>query len=185
MKKKIVVSGPCLSRSGYGEMCRFALESLRRHEDKFDIYVLLTTWGNTGNLFKVDEETNWINATAVKTQQLLQATNNQPEFDVSIQVTIPNEWKKMAPVNIGYTAGIETNMISPAWFQPSQQMDKIIVISEHAKQSFLNTVFGDQQGNQFRVSTPIEVCHFPVRDYQSVDLGLELKHDFNFLAVCQ
>jgi glycosyltransferase involved in cell wall biosynthesis len=76
-------------------------------------------------------------------------------------------------------------MISPAWLQPSQQMDKIIVISEHAKAGFLNTVFGDQQGNQFKVTTPVEVCHFPVRDFEQVDLKLDLKHDFNFLSVCQ
>lgn len=183
--KKIVISGPSLSRSGYGEMCRFALRSLKRHEDKFDIYVLLTNWGNTGNLFHDTEEVRWINSLAAKTQQLLQQTNNQPNFDISIQVTIPNEWKKMAAVNIGYTAGIETNFISPAWLQPSQQMDKIIVISEHAKSGFINTVFGDAGGNQFRVTTPVEVCHFPVKNVGQANLNLDLKHDFNFLSVCQ
>ena len=38
MKKKILVSGPCLTRSCYGEQCRFALRALRAHEDRFDIY---------------------------------------------------------------------------------------------------------------------------------------------------
>lgn len=185
MSKKIVVSGPLLSRSGYGEMCRFALRSLRRQGEQFDIYALVTNWGNTGNLFEQTEEVKWINSLAAKTQEFIKQSNNRPNFDISIQVTIPNEWKKMAAVNIGYTAGIETNFISPAWLEPSQQMDKIIVISEHAKNSFINTVFGDSNNNSYKVTTPIDVCHFPVKKHEDVNLDLELKHDFNFLTVCQ
>lgn len=186
MKKKIIISGPILSRSGYGEMARFALRSLKSKQDMVDIYILPTNWGNTGNLFEASEEVNEINDLIIKTQQYAQITNNQPSFDISIQVTIPNEWKKMAPVNIGYTAGIETNMISPAWFEPCMQMDKIVVISEHAKSSFINTVFGNPNTNQnFKITVPVEVCHFPVRDYEETNLDISLKHDFNFLAVCQ
>ena len=183
--KKIVISGPILSRSGYGEMARFALKSLLSKSDAFDIYVLPTSWGNTGNLFEQTEEKSLIDSLAKKTQQLLQATNNQPNFDVSIQVTIPNEWKKIARVNIGYTAGIETNMISHAWYEPSQMMDKIVVISEHAKSGFVNALFADQLNNRFKVTTPVEVCHFPVKNFESKELDLNLKHDFNFLTVCQ
>lgn len=182
--KKVLISGPILSRSGYGEMARFALRSLMS-QDAFDIYILPTNWGNTGNLFEENEEKKKIDALCLKTQQFLHATNNQPNFDISIQVTIPNEWKKMAAYNIGYTAGIETNMISPAWLEASQKMDKIIVISEHAKKGFVDTIFGDDKGNRFRVTTPVEVCHFPVRDHQEVSIELDLKNDFNFLSVCQ
>jgi len=182
--KKILISGPVLSRSGYGEMARFALRSLKDRQD-VDLYILPTKKGNTGWLHELNEERKYIDNIVSKTQVLLQQTNNQPQFDVSIQVTIPNEWKKLAAVNIGYTAGIETNLISPAWLQNSQLMDKIIVISEHAKSGFVNTIFGNPQGQQFKVSTPVEVVHLPFRDLQKVDLDLKLKYDFNFLAVCQ
>lgn len=182
--KKIIISGPVLSRSGYGEMARFALRSLKDRAD-VDLYVAATNWGNTGWLHEINDERLWIDSLIVKTQMLLQQTNNQPQFDISVQVTIPNEWKKLAAINIGYTAGIETNLISPAWLQPSQQMDKIIVISEHAKAGFVNTIFGNPQGQQFKVTTPIEVVHLPYRNLQKKQLDLQLKHDFNFLAVCQ
>ncbi len=185
MKKKIVISGPILSRSGYGEMARFAYRSLKAAEEACEVYLLPTNWGATGNIFELSEEKKEIDSLIVKTQQLIQQTGGQPNFDISIQVTIPNEWKKLAPINIGYTAGIETNGISPAWLQPSMQMDKIIVISEHAKSSFINTVFADQQGNKYSVTKPIEVCHFPVRDFKETELKLDFKHDFNFLTVCQ
>ena len=39
MKKKILLKGPLLTRSGYGEQARFALRSLRSREDLFDIYM--------------------------------------------------------------------------------------------------------------------------------------------------
>ena len=67
--------------------------------------------------------------------------NGQPQYDMSLQVTIPNEWKKLAPINVGYTAGIEVNKISPHWVQPSNQMDKVIVVSNFAKKGFENGVF--------------------------------------------
>jgi len=183
--KKIVISGPILSRSGYGEMARFALKSLFSKSDSFDIYILPTNWGNTGNLFEDTHEKLLIDSLIKKTQQYLQATNNQPNFDVSIQVTIPNEWKKIAAYNIGYTAGIETTLISHAWYQPSETMDRIVVISEHAKSGFVNALFADQLNNRFKITKPVDVCHFPVKNFEHKDLDLDLKHDFNFLAVCQ
>lgn len=188
--KKIVISGPINSRSGYGNMCRFAFHALKNRKDTVDLYLLPTTWGGTGNLFENDEERKEIEQLVLKTHQLIESTKNQPGFDVAIQVTIPNEWKKLAPYNIGYTAGIETNFISPAWLQPSLAMDKIIVISEHAKSGFVDTVLVDANANagrgvQYRVTTPVEVCHFPVRELEPADINLKFKHDFNFLAVCQ
>jgi hypothetical protein len=182
--KKILISGPLLSRSGYGEMARFALRSLKDKQD-IDLYLLPTAWGNTGNLFEVNEERTLIDNLAAKTQTYAQSSGNNPQFDVAIQISIPNEWKKMAPINIGYTAGIETNFISPAWLEPSQQMDKIIVISEHAKNSFVNTVFGNNEGKQFKVTVPVEVVHLPYKNVEKKSLELSLKHDFNFLAICQ
>ena len=202
--QKIFINAPILSASGYGEMARFALRTLRKHESELDIYLNVLNWGQTGYLFDENEEYEYIKFLRVKTENYLKQTNGQPQFDISLQITIPNEWKRMAAVNIGYTAGIETDFISPAWFEPSQQMDKIIVISEHAKSSFLNTVFMDGNQNKLSVSTPIEVVHFPFPDLKN-DLGglsewlktiestpvedkkldLKLKYDFNFLCVNQ
>jgi len=182
--KKIIITGPILSRSGYGEMARFAFRALQKNTD-VDLYVLPTNWGNTGWLFEDNDERKIIDQYILKTQTYYQQTNNQPLFDISIQISIPNEWKKIAPKNIGYTAGIETNFISPAWLQPTHLMDKIIVISEHAKASFLNSVFGNNLGQQFRVTTPIDVVHLPYRNLNKKEIELNLKYDFNFLAVCQ
>lgn len=184
--KKILINSPIMSASGYGEMARFALRSLRQHEDKFDIYLNVLNWGQTGFIFDENEEYEYIKSLRIKSEQYFNQSGGKPHFDVSLQITIPNEWKRMAPVNIGYTAGIETTHISPAWLEPSNAMDKIIVISEHAKNVFQNTAFQDDKGNQFRVSTPIEVVHFPFPEKaEGAKLELDLPCEFNFLTVNQ
>ena len=101
-----------MSLSGYGEQCRFALRSLRAHTEHFDIYLANTGWGNTGFIIENDEERKWIDDTLKKT---IEYTQSGGTFDMSLQVTIPNEWEQIAPVNIGYTAGIETTKVSPQW----------------------------------------------------------------------
>jgi glycosyltransferase involved in cell wall biosynthesis len=190
MKKKIIVRGPALSRSGYGEQTRFALRSLRAHEDKFDIYLITTNWGQTGWIVKDDEERRWMDSLLQKT---VEAHNNNQniEFDMSLQITIPNEWEKLAKYNIGYTAGIETTKIAPVWIEKANMMDKIIVVSNHAKYGFDNTSYeatNKQTGEvikDYRCSTPVEVVNYPVRKTKKTDLELDLAYDFNFLVIAQ
>ena len=190
MKKKILVTGPALTTSGYGEQARFALRALRSREDLFDIYLTPTAWGQCGWIHEDNEERKWLDSVIMKTVQFTQVSNNQPQYDMSLQITIPNEWKKLAPVNVGYTAGIEVNKISPHWVQPSNEMDKIIVVSSFAKKGFENGVYTaqDQNGNQipnFKVNTPIEVVNYSVRKNKSTSIELDLTTDFNFLVVAQ
>jgi len=190
--KRIVVRGPALSRSGYGEQTRFALRSLRKHEhEKFDIYLINLNWGKTGWIPEDTEERRWIDTLIIKTAQFIESKGT---FDASLQVTIPNEWEPLAPVNIGYTAGTESTKISPEWFQKILEMDSVIVPSHHSKASFENTTFdvkNEQTGevhNNFKCSdeTPITVVNFPVREYEPAKMeGLDFDTDFNFLTVAQ
>ena len=121
-------------------------------------------------------------------KKTIQYTQSGGIFDVSLQVTIPNEWEKLAPYNIGVTAGIETTKIAPQWIEKSFLMDKIIVVSEHSKFGFDNTEIKTQDpatGQEFiaKVNTPIDVVGYPVKDIQTRPIKLELKDDFNFLTV--
>ena len=126
MRKKIILKAPLLTRSGYGEQSRFALRSLRSREDLFDIYIQPLQWGKTSWACEMDEERVWIDRTIEKTIGYVQQGG---QFDISLQVTIPNEFTKMAPVNIGYTAGIETTKIAHQWIPKSNEMDKIMTNS--------------------------------------------------------
>tara|TARA_Y100000034_G_C6909381_1_gene423329 strand:+ start:891 stop:3008 length:2118 start_codon:yes stop_codon:yes gene_type:complete len=192
-KIKVLIRGPVLSLSGYGEQCRFALRSLQSQEELFDIYLVPINWGKTGWLAHENPERILIDTLIKKTIHHQQAGG---KYDVSIQVTIPNEWEKIAPVNIGYTAGIESDKISPQWVEKTNMMDKIIVVSNHAKFGFVNTTFQkvDNQTKEvvedvYRCTTPVEVVNFCVRNQ---DTGEEdessvptFKKDFNFLCVAQ
>ena len=188
MKKTVLVRGPALTQSGYGEHTRFVLRALRLQEDHLDIHVLPVNWGETGWLSIDDEERRWIDS---RVEACKNHTNAKLPYDFSIQVTIPNEWQRIAPVNIGVTAGIETNKVAPIWIQKANEMDKIVVVSEHAKKGFTDVVYHGHnpstgQPVELRCTTPIEVAHYPVKDHQAPETPiLELDYDFNFLAVAQ
>ena len=188
MKKKILLKGPLLTRSGYGEQARFALRSLLSREDLFDIYIQPLRWGNTSWLNEDTEERRWIDQNIEKTIGYIQQGGS---FDVSLQVTIPNEFEKLAPVNIGYTAGIETTKIAPQWIEKINQMDTVIVVSEHSKDVIQNTEYRaryEETGQEFTLKTqvPIKSVGYPVKTFDSLpDLDLNIDTAYNFLTVSQ
>ena len=188
MRKKIIVKAPALSASGYGEHARFVLRALKPHEDKYDIYLHNLAWGQTSWLFEDDPERRWIDSLISKTSHYLEANKGTAEFDLSLQVTIPNEFEKIAKINIGVTAGIETNKVAPVWLQKTNEMDKIIVVSNHAKYGFENTKYPLVNDKQEHVAdltcdVPISVVGYPVRTFEPADVELHFETDFNFLAV--
>ncbi len=188
MRKKIIVKGPAMSRSGYGEQARYALRALRSREDLFDIYIVNIPWGNTGQLISLDEEMQWIDQTMMKTQGYVKSGG---QFDVSLQVTIPNEFEKIAPVNVGYTAGIETTRVAPQWLDKCNQMvDKVLVVSNHSKEVFEQTGYDirDQQGNtvnKLGLAVPIQTINYAVREFDPTPLNMEFTTTKNFLTVAQ
>ena len=189
MKKKIFVRAPVLSQSGYGEQSRFALRALRSREDLFEIFVVPIKWGNTGWVWEDSEFRDWLDSRISLTQAL--AHKKQLQVDISLQITIPNEFQKIAPVNIGYTAGIETTKVAPDWLQKGNQMDKILVVSNHAKQTFETTttqVQNSQTGEviPYKLNTPIEtVWENTLRSPPEPIHEMKLTTDFNFLCVSQ
>tara|TARA_R110001606_G_scaffold30629_1_gene94626 strand:+ start:1126 stop:2364 length:1239 start_codon:yes stop_codon:yes gene_type:complete len=189
VKKKILIRGPVLSQSGYGEQARFALRALRSREDLFDIFIMAIPWGKTGWIWEDSEFRAWMDEKITLTQVLIQ--RKQLQADMSLQITIPNEFQKIAPINIGYTAGIETHKCSPQWLPKCNDMDKVLVVSNHAKTSLVDTVAqatNNQTGETFpyKIETPVEVVweNTPRAEPEEVK-ELQLKHDFNFLAVSQ
>ena len=191
MKKKVLVRGPALTQSGYGEHCRYLLRALRGYEDVLDIYLLSINWGQTNWIYEDSDERRWIDSLIKKTIEYQTRNNNQAPYDISIQVTIPNEWERYAPVNIGVTAGIETTKVAPSWIQKAALMDKIIVPSQHSKDVYENTSYSGtveatgEKIEDFRCKTPVEVVNYPVKTLEVKPVELDLDYDFNFLMVAQ
>jgi len=91
MKKKVLVRGPALTRTGYGEHCRFILRALKSREDIFDIYLLPVNWGQSAWVWEDSEERSWIDELVKKTVEYQQ---QQGQYDISVQVTIPKNRSK-------------------------------------------------------------------------------------------
>ena len=194
--KRVLVRGPALTQSGYGEHTRLVLRSLRSREEELDIYLLSTSWGATNWIFEDDEERVWLDSLIQKTAMLMQQ-KQMPQPDVSVQVTIPLEWERMAPINIGVTAGIETTKIAGEWIEKANMMDKIIVPSQFARYAFDETSY-DAQNQQtgeivkgYKNETPIEVIPYPRKEWAfgsnplSAEGAINFTTDFNFLSVAQ
>ena len=188
MRKKIIVKAPALSRSGYGEQARYAIRALRSREDLFDIYMVNIPWGNTGQVMDVTEETAYIKQKLMKTQMYVQQGGT---FDLSLQITIPNEFEKIAPANIGYTAGIETTKVAPQWIDKCNAMvDKVLVVSNHSKKVFEQTKYevSDQQGNKvpnWGLSVPVETINYAVREFEPNPIDIDFTTSKNFLTIAQ
>ena len=187
MLRKVLIRGPILTASGYGVHARTLYRALKSKEHLFKLYIIPTTWGQTGWITEDTQERKDLDRIIAETQI---AIKNQEQFDISLQVTVPNEWQKLAITNIGVTAGIETTKVAPVWIQKGNQMDKIVTISEHSKFVFENSVYAGHnpqtgQEVELQLKTPVEVIGYPVKDHEAVDLGIDLEYDMNYLTVCQ
>lgn len=190
MKKKILIEGPILTQSGYGEHARFIMRSLKSQEEIFDIYAIPLNWGNTSWLFENNQEREWVDQIINKTVNYI---NLQGQFDIYVHIGIPNELKRKAPVTIEVTAGIETTKVAPEWIDIcNRECDKIITVSKHAKETFENSVWRvrDQFSRELdlKLKVPVEVVGYPIKEFK--ELGdhkewLSLDYDFNFLCVAQ
>jgi len=187
MIKKVLVRGPALTQSGYGEHTRFLLRALKSQPEKYDVYLVSLGWGQTGWLSEDTKERRWIDFIIMKTHNFVQAGG---QFDMSIQVSIPNEWERLAPYNVGVTAGIETTKAAPVWLERCNMMDKVITISEHAKRSLVDSVYQGmnretKQPMTLKCDVPVDIVHYPVKSTKPDSIGIDLKYDFNYLMVSQ
>ena len=187
---KVLVRGPALTRTGYGEHCRFVLRVLREIKG-LDIYLLPVNWGKSSWIWENSEERDWMDKIIKKTALYSQ---ERGQYDMSVQVTIPNEWEKIAPINIGVTAGIETTKVAPIWLQKCNEMDRVVTISQHSKAGLVNTIYEaiDRNTNQpliLKCAKKVDIVHYPVKEdilnNLTSDLDLDLNTKFNFLTVAQ
>jgi len=141
---KILVTGPLLSISGYGNHARQVLEAMQHVHLTDEIYCNVTNWGNsTWSVGRehIDEDLfEFITKNYISEQELNEIKESQKnKFDVSYQVSFPSEWDiSLARKNIGFFAGIETTMCCEKWLDKISSMRKVIVPSHHAKASIQN-----------------------------------------------
>jgi glycosyltransferase involved in cell wall biosynthesis len=176
MKKLMLICAPVSSRSGYGDHARDLVHSFIKH-DKYDIKILDVRWGECPrNALNHNNDTDKLILNKILLQPQM---DKQP--DVYVDIRIPNEFQQWGKVNIGITAGIETNVVSEKWLEGCNKMDLVIVPSEHSKDGFVKTIYekiqnlsdGQQQKvGELKLEKPVEVL------FEGVDDNYKpLKHD--------
>ncbi len=176
-RKRVTVRGPVLTQSGYGAHIRMLVRWLMKKHDAGQIELRLdaTRWGDTPWMLDPEMQHGFVG------RMLDICRDDISEFDVSFQVQLPNEWdpNRAKSVNVGITAGVETDRCNPAWVQACNRMSMVIVPSQHTKSVF------EASG---RVTVPMEVVHesFPGCFLESPpQLDIDLPGDFSFLVVGQ
>ena len=171
--KQVVLRGPLLTASGYGEHSRQVFRWATSNKD-WNVKTQLTPWGNTTWYINPDLLSGLVGNIMQRSGPLERVGS-----DISIQIQLPNEWDPMlARYNIGVTAAVETDVCNPEWIEACNKMDLIIVPTKHTRQTLMNS------GN---VSVPVEVIPEAYFDeltdckIEKLELGLSTK--FNFLMI--
>jgi hypothetical protein len=147
-KPTLVVSCPIDTYSGYGARARDFVQSII-DLDKYDVKILSQRWGNTRFGYLADHNNTSLGS------RIIQNLTAQP--DIWIQITVPNEFQKVGKYNIGVTAGIETTLCDASWVQGCNNMDLVLVSSEHAKKVFQESKFNVQDNRTGQVTGTVEL----------------------------
>ena len=186
----VLFEAPVNTYSGYGSHSRDILRSLYKIYPDWEYKIIATRWGNTPQNYLDEKKDNDI----IKNLLTAQLTR-QP--DIYIQITVPNEFRKVGKFNIGITAGIESDKCSQKWLEGINRMDLIITTSTHSQEVFKSTKYEgktpDGRSAILECNKPIEVL------FEGVDLNIygikdkycnniiksldEIKEDFCFLFV--
>jgi glycosyltransferase involved in cell wall biosynthesis len=173
--KKVLLRGPLLTSSGYGEHARQFFRWLETRGD-IDLKVQCLNWGMTTWYINPDLESGLIG-------RIMEKTNfdiSKEDFDISIQIQLPDEWDpSLAKMNIGVSAFMETDRTSYEWFKACEKMDKIIAPSKHSLESVL--IYGDPKVESHVVNEPYN----PLLLKEDLSFNIDFKTNFNFLIVSQ
>mgnify|MGYP003116566856 FL=1 len=185
---KVLLKGPVLSRSGYGEHTRYMYRALASRPDLFDLYVHPTGWGQSSWVLNQadNDESLAIKKCIEKLHQF------KDVFDLSLQVLIPSEFENLATKNIGVTAAVETTSASAQWINQCNFMDAVFVTSEHAKKTLVNPRHQVQLENgdpyTIQIQKPVHVISYPFRKFEKnkeVYEKMDLSTKFNFFTSAQ
>jgi len=140
MKRSVVMIAPFNTRSGYGDHARSIYYSIMDRDD-LDIKCIDVKWGATPR--------NHLRPEVKRHQKLLSTFVTQDQIqsqpDLLIDIRIPNEFAQGAKVNIGITAGVETDVVSPEFLEGMNKMNLNIVPSKFTADTFHRSIFDKMQ----------------------------------------
>jgi len=143
MKRSVVMIAPFNTRSGYGDHARSIYYSIMDRDD-LDIKCIDVKWGSTPR--------NHLRPEVKRHQKLLSTFVTQDQIkgqpDVVIDIRIPNEFIQGGKINIGITAGVETDIVSTVFLEGMNKMNFNIVPSKFTADTFNRCIFDKMQDQQ-------------------------------------
>ncbi len=184
MTKKILMIAPVLTQSGYGAHSRQVVQYLFNLIDQgVDIELDINPIGCGQTQFLINKSDPFV-ARIYKN-----CVRRNMSYDVTIQIQMPSpkEWNpNIAPVNIGITAGIETDICSQPWLHTINRMTHVIVPSNYTSNAF------QKASITFNIplTTPVSVVKEYISDEFYKEAGGEdpladIKTKFNLLVFGQ
>jgi glycosyltransferase involved in cell wall biosynthesis len=175
MKPTLVIQAPVFSLSGYGAHARDIVLALWNSQ-RYNISVVPTGWGGTSITDNFTPEVF----------DILSFVCNNPVTEgvdfAFIHVGIPLEFRRVSKINIGVTAGLESDSLPQGWADACNQMNAIIVPSEYMVKLFKA---GGVTVPVYAVGEGVDTQIFhPGIEKDSIK-GMEVidfETDFNFLA---
>jgi glycosyltransferase involved in cell wall biosynthesis len=170
--KTVLVRGPLLSESGYGNHARQVFSWIVKKHPDCEVRVQVLPWGSTSWLVNPDAENGIVGEIMKRTGPL------DKKYDVSYQIQLPNEWDtSLANFNVGVTAVVEADRCNPNWINSCNSMNCVVVPSEFCKKVLLDT------GN---VTTKVEVVpesFIPEVLDENCKFDAKFETNFNFLIL--
>jgi len=123
VRKNVLLRAPLLSISGYGVHARQIFRWLEKKD--VNVYVDIVPWGITSwyvNPDSLDGLVGRIMSKSVKPTE---------KIDVAFMLQLPNEWSRVeGAINVGMSAGVETDRANPDWVDCCNMMDAVVFPSQ-------------------------------------------------------
>lgn len=188
-KISVYFRAPVLTLSGYGVVSRQIFEFLVE-DGRFEVFCDSVNWGKTPFIHNWKYQ-NKVYECIAKLQNIRQQNQGRdPEYDISVYHTIPNEFERKGRLNIGVTAGIEVDRVSQEWIKKCNEMEMIVVPSDHSKKVLQQTKYNwtnkdTGEAGVLELKKPVFVIPhwFEEREPQSVDLNLTTDKNLLFVGL--
>ena len=142
------ITAPVSSRSGYGAHARDVVWSfMEQYSNEYQIYIIDVPWGSTPRDYFSNNDNK--SEKEIKIFNSYWPLGKPVDFipDVYVDIRIPNEFEVRGKVNIGVTAGVETNAVSQNWLEKCNAMNAVIVPSTHSADGIVSTVYDKMHNN--------------------------------------
>ena len=129
----VLIRGPLLSVSGYGVHARQVFEWAIK-QPGWNVSCAIVPWGICTYYIDPDALGGMIG------KIMERSAPANIKSDISLQIQLPDEWDdELARINIGVTAGVETDRCSEQWVKACLKMTKVIVPSEFTRRTFIDS----------------------------------------------